>query len=146
MILYKYCNQNGLNILRDLKIKITPPSEFNDPFEFLPTAQEKFSKKWAQEQIKIKTIQNELRIRFKKDGYYSGNKHQFKKYLEQRQDFALEYITQIYPQMQVFICRGMVDFCSERFGVFCLRVCYGITCSNYCAVFFAGVQGVTAAA
>jgi hypothetical protein len=33
---YKYCGANGLNILRDLELKATPPNQFNDPFEFTP--------------------------------------------------------------------------------------------------------------
>jgi hypothetical protein len=33
---YKYCDRHGLEILRSLEIKITPPDLFNDPFEFTP--------------------------------------------------------------------------------------------------------------
>ena len=33
-IIYKYCSPAGLGILRDLRIKVTPPRELNDPFEF----------------------------------------------------------------------------------------------------------------
>lgn len=32
--LFKYCDLNGLKILQNLEIKVTPPSELNDPFEF----------------------------------------------------------------------------------------------------------------
>lgn len=42
MKLYKYSPQNGINILKNEKIKITPPNDFNDPFEFL--VREKTSK------------------------------------------------------------------------------------------------------
>ena len=31
---FYYCNLNGLKILENLEIKITAPTEFNDPFEF----------------------------------------------------------------------------------------------------------------
>ena len=34
--LYKYCTEHGANIVRDLMLKVTPPNEFNDPFEFSP--------------------------------------------------------------------------------------------------------------
>jgi len=33
---YKYCSGRGAAILENLEIKITPPNEFNDPFEFTP--------------------------------------------------------------------------------------------------------------
>ena len=35
MKLYKYSLSNGLNILEEEKIKVTPPKDFNDPFESL---------------------------------------------------------------------------------------------------------------
>ena len=33
---YKYCGEHGLNILKNLELKITPVDQFNDPFEFEP--------------------------------------------------------------------------------------------------------------
>jgi len=36
MRLFKYTNHFGVNILRDLQLKVTPPNELNDPFEFSP--------------------------------------------------------------------------------------------------------------
>ena len=36
MILYKYAGDSGFKILEDLRLKITPPNEFNDPFEITP--------------------------------------------------------------------------------------------------------------
>ena len=33
---YKFCGNHGLGILSDLELKVTPPNEFNDPFEFTP--------------------------------------------------------------------------------------------------------------
>ena len=35
-IFYKYAGPNGLGILDDLRLKVTPPNEFNDPFEVTP--------------------------------------------------------------------------------------------------------------
>jgi len=34
--LYKYCDTRGIDILQSLLLKVTPPIEFNDPFEFMP--------------------------------------------------------------------------------------------------------------
>jgi hypothetical protein len=33
---YKFCRKHGLEILNNLELKITPPNQFNDPFEFTP--------------------------------------------------------------------------------------------------------------
>jgi hypothetical protein len=35
-IFYKYAGDSGIQILEGLRIKITPPNEFNDPFELTP--------------------------------------------------------------------------------------------------------------
>ena len=36
MILYKYCDERGIDLLKNMRIKISPLSDVNDPFEFLP--------------------------------------------------------------------------------------------------------------
>ncbi len=36
MVLYKYAGDSGIKVLEDLRLKITPPNEFNDPFELTP--------------------------------------------------------------------------------------------------------------
>ena len=36
MNVFYYCTSSGLTIIENLEIKITPPSELNDPFEFYP--------------------------------------------------------------------------------------------------------------
>src|SRR5258708_36822320 len=36
MRLFKYMNHFGVDVLRDLRFKVTPPNELNDPFEFSP--------------------------------------------------------------------------------------------------------------
>jgi hypothetical protein len=38
MILYKYSGEPGFKILEDLRLKVTPPNEFNDPFEITPNS------------------------------------------------------------------------------------------------------------
>ena len=36
MEVYKYCGDLGVEILEKLELKVTPPNQFNDPFEFAP--------------------------------------------------------------------------------------------------------------
>ncbi len=33
---YKFCGKHGIEILSKLELKVTPPNQFNDPFEFTP--------------------------------------------------------------------------------------------------------------
>jgi hypothetical protein len=34
--LFEDCDQRGIDILQSLRLKVTPPIRFNDPFEFMP--------------------------------------------------------------------------------------------------------------
>jgi hypothetical protein len=38
VILYKYANEKGLKIIQDLRLKVSPPNIFNDPFEVTPNS------------------------------------------------------------------------------------------------------------
>jgi hypothetical protein len=33
--LYRYCDMKGIDVFSSLRLKVTPPDQFNDPFEFL---------------------------------------------------------------------------------------------------------------
>lgn len=35
-VLYKYVRPDGIRLLTDRCLKVTPPNQFNDPFEVLP--------------------------------------------------------------------------------------------------------------
>jgi hypothetical protein len=36
VIVYKYVGDSGLKIIEGLRLRVTPPNEFNDPFEITP--------------------------------------------------------------------------------------------------------------
>ena len=36
MILFKYVKSDGFNIIKDLRIRVSSPKDFNDSFEWLP--------------------------------------------------------------------------------------------------------------
>jgi hypothetical protein len=120
MILYKYCDENGLKILENLEIKITPPIDFNDPFEFSPTAKESFNEKWILNELKKKSVQNEIRIQFKREGYYNAHKSDFGKYIEDNKEFVVRFIMETYPKVQIWACHGLMDYYNNNYGIFCL--------------------------
>ena len=35
MVLYKFFDKNGIDVLKNLRLKVSDPASFNDPFEFL---------------------------------------------------------------------------------------------------------------
>jgi len=42
MILYKYCDEKGIDLLQNTRIKVANLSDINDPFEFLPQMNDEF--------------------------------------------------------------------------------------------------------
>jgi hypothetical protein len=44
MKIYKYCGPWGVDIVRLLQFRVTPPDQFNDPFEFMPGPKGSFRK------------------------------------------------------------------------------------------------------
>ena len=50
--LYKYCDQNGLNILENNEIKVSQFFDFNDPFEMNPVFLKEELRKYPDKQIK----------------------------------------------------------------------------------------------
>ena len=49
--LFKYCSESGLLVLKNLEIKVTPPNEFNDPFEFSPVVRTRDPKGHAEREV-----------------------------------------------------------------------------------------------
>ncbi len=47
---FKYYNESGLLVLRNLELKVTPPIEFNDPFEFSPVVRTKNPRAHAEQE------------------------------------------------------------------------------------------------
>ena len=41
-VLYKYCDGRGVDILRNLRLRVTPIERFNDPFELAPRMRQDF--------------------------------------------------------------------------------------------------------
>lgn len=44
---YKYCDQRGIDIVENLRLIVTPPNQFNDPFELTPHALSKLDRRTA---------------------------------------------------------------------------------------------------
>ena len=55
--LYKYVSDQGIDLLRSWRIKITPPKDFNDPFELLPSHLEPRNRRDIKSESKDKGFQ-----------------------------------------------------------------------------------------
>lgn len=49
--LYKYINANGINLIENTRLKVTPPSEFNDVFEFQPLYEGQLSRHFIRQHV-----------------------------------------------------------------------------------------------
>src|SRR6187399_369181 len=86
-ILYKYCDLKGLDILANLRLKVTPFNEFNDPFELAP----RMNLDDAKEVVRSSILKDEelLHLTYRQmqvSGQFVGNYDQFVKFIAEHTD------------------------------------------------------------
>jgi len=60
-VLYKYIKADyALTVLQNLKLKVTPPSEFDDPFEFLMRVEGNMQRSRVKKMLKGKENERQL--------------------------------------------------------------------------------------
>jgi len=117
---YKYCDGNGIRILQDLELKITPPNQFNDPFEFTPHII------CSSLSRKVKTLfrdKNEIKQWFleqKKSGQFSGTSRDFRRQLRDLRPKVITAITPQMPDINAQLQADSLDRTSKQYGVLCL--------------------------
>jgi hypothetical protein len=119
-IAYKYCSKYGLRILRNLELKVTPPNQFNDPFEFSP-------KMICSDMVRYVKSERVCRWWYetaRAEKGFSGSFNDFKiKYLE-RVEANLSQITQGMAQVMKItlplVENEFLDEVSKRFVVLCM--------------------------
>ena len=116
-VAYKYCDANGVRILEDLQLKVTPPDQFNDPFEFTsrmicssPTR--------AVKQLLTKAFIKDSFLEHKRAGYLGDFRLFKKQFREQR----AEIIESMRPQIPSAI-KERQDFQLQR-----ISVMHGLLC------------------
>lgn len=55
--IYKYIDHHAVDVLRDTRLKVALPNEFNDPFEFLPNITATLTLGKAKRKLKEKATQ-----------------------------------------------------------------------------------------
>ena len=117
MILYKYCNQHGLDILRNSRLKLTKPSEFNDPFEFTPIIEDRLTL----EELKSDTeLQRTLWENWQQDRAKPAS---FAEFMHLVKSFSHSDFRRLADnQLQVLegLAQGHSDWVGREFRVLCL--------------------------
>ena len=115
MRIYKYCGYGGIDILKNLRLKVTPPNAFNDLFEFTPTAVGAAPVKWA-EACDIIENAAEIRKRLAAKGKpFVGSDEEFCDMIRQRVKEPIFASTDVVAEM----CRDLIDVISKTAGIIC---------------------------
>ena len=117
---FKYCDSRGVDILRNLELKITPPAQFNDPFEFTPrvicSSPDYHVKRLYDDKGGLKVMFQEQ----KREGLFKGDFREFKKGIRAlRQDFRARLVERI-PEINANLQAKQLNAVSRELGVLCL--------------------------
>jgi hypothetical protein len=117
---YKYCGANGLKILRNLELKVTPPNQFNDPFEFTPKMNYSdpvgYAKKNLQEESVLKWLYEHKRA----EGKFAGSFQEFQERASAHQTEVIEAFVSVLPLGAAQAEKEFLDEVSRRFGILCM--------------------------
>jgi hypothetical protein len=112
---YKYCDHYGVDILRNLELKITPPNQFNDPFEFTPHCV------CSDRQGKVMSLITPEDIEFLKDAFETERENgRFTGTFEEFRKVADAHASQAIPATMQQLQIQYLDNISHHSGVLCL--------------------------
>jgi len=118
-LLYKYCDDRGVDVLDRLRLKVTPPDRFNDPFEFTPQMRE-ISSEASLGYVLNQNAMREIYPKLRESGRFSGSFAAFKHEVGRRSPELAKALSETFPQIAEDFRRGFVDTISKTFGVICL--------------------------
>jgi hypothetical protein len=117
---YKYCDQRGIEILRNLELKITPPNQFNDPFEFTPhivcSNLNRSVKKFIKDKGAMREVYEEAKIK----GEFRGNFRDFRKRNAENKKQLFDLAKKAFPESFRRFQKNILNLVSNEFGVLCL--------------------------
>ena len=118
-LLYKYCDPRGIDVLARLRLKVTPPNRFNDPFEFTPQMRE-LSSEASLRYVFDQNAMREIYPKLIESGRFSGSLTAFENEVGRRSPDLAKALNETFPQIAEDFRRGFVDTISKTFGVICL--------------------------
>ena len=121
-VLYKYIKvEHALSILQDLKLKITPPNEFDDPFEFLLRVEGDMSRTKVKKLMKTKEHERKVYELAKAQGIAVSSFKNFKRnFRADREKHVSDAIHYAQPVIAAYLKQPYQADISKRFGVLCL--------------------------
>lgn len=117
---FKYCDSHGVDILRNLELKITPPDQFNDPFEFTPRVTCSSPRQHIKRLLNNKAEMRDMFLEQKREGSFTGSYRDFKRRLHTSRGIFLSNLIEKMPKMNAEFQAGFSDSVSRDMGVLCL--------------------------
>ncbi len=117
---YKYCDGHGVKILQNLELKITPPNQFNDPFEFTPHV---ICSSLERKVRNLFTDQDAIKQWFLEttgSGQFSGTLREFREQLRNLEPEVVTAIASHMPAINADVQGASLDRASKKYGVLCL--------------------------
>jgi hypothetical protein len=118
MPLFKYCGESGLKVLKNLEIKVTPPNEFNDPFEFSPVVRTKDPKGHAEREVQ--KLIDDPRFFNENRGHFPGvpTFAAFQEFARVNRDMLIRTLDAGAVKLDAEL--DVLNTLSQKFGVICL--------------------------
>lgn len=117
MEIYKYCAESGLLVLKNHQIKVTPPNQFNDPFEFSPVVETKDWKADADKHIKGILTDPRFFLENRATFPHCHNFTEFQKFVQANRPIIEAQFKSDTPRLDAEF--NTLEFLSEKFGVVC---------------------------
>jgi hypothetical protein len=117
---FKYCDHRGVNILRNLELKITPPDQLNDVFEFSPHVVCTAPQRIAKEATRDKRTVRESYYHDKNRGFPVGTQRDYRRFWKsQRKELRTALATRIVERLPS-VQAGFTRLQSRYGGLLCL--------------------------
>jgi|SRR5579864_2541818 len=119
-LIYKYGDVRAIDVIDRLRLKVTPPNHFNDPFEFTPQMAPDLLYKTAFRHVLDEEGMQEIYPEMIKNGQFSGSLAAFREEIQRRTPTLTKALIETYPQTAEDFRRRFINMISETFGVICL--------------------------
>lgn len=119
-IVYKFCDKYGLEILRNLELKVTPPNQFNDPFEFTPNNFCSDPVGYATKNLEREPALQILYRMLQHKGKFSGSFEEFKKIAKRDKDKWVPILAEAPYYTSPFVDKALLDEVRKGYGILCL--------------------------
>ncbi len=113
---FKYCDAHSVETLQNLELKVTPPNQFNDPFEFTPHVICSSPNRRLKNLFKDKRELNEMFMEQKKNGF-TGTARDFRKQLREVRPTLVAALAPKMPEVDADLQANYLDSISGLHGV-----------------------------